>query len=186
MCILIPLLVGLISAILGYLLGRLLSGGNNNNNDDEWKAKIANLEAKLKACNESTTTLKSDLEAAKNSAASTGNIASSSFAASAPVAAMVFDSAAAKAIFGKKIKENDLTVVEGIGPKIKELFHNHDINTWKALSECSVEKCKEVLSSGGERFKVHVPRTWPDQAKLAYEGKWQELFDWQEELDGGK
>ena len=92
----------------------------------------------------------------------------------------------AKAIFGKKIKENDLTVVEGIGPKIKDLFHNFNINTWQALSETSVDKCQEVLNSGGDRFKIHKPGTWPKQASLAASGKWQELKDWQDQLDGGK
>jgi hypothetical protein len=30
------------------------------------------------------------------------------------------------------------------------------------------------------------PGTWPKQAELAAEGKWDELKAWQEELDGGK
>ena len=103
-----------------------------------------------------------------------------------PVALSVFDGVAAKAVFGKKIKEDDLTVVEGIGPKIQGLFHNHDVKTWKALSECSIEKCQTVLDSGGERYKIHRPGTWPKQAGLAAEGKWAELLKWQDELDGGK
>ncbi len=159
-CLLIPLLVGLLSALLGYLLGKLLGGAS----DDESKARIAKLEADLDACRKSKTM-------------NVGN----SFAA----AGVAFDADAAKAIFGKRIKENDLTIVEGIGPKIQELFHNHDVRTWKALSECSVDKCQNVLNSGGERFKIHNPGTWPKQARLAYEGKWKDLFDWQEALDGG-
>jgi len=38
-----------------------------------------------------------------------------------------FDADAATAAFGKKSKQDSLTVVEGIGPKIRELFHNHTI-----------------------------------------------------------
>lgn len=162
-CIIIPILVGLISALLGYLLGKLLGGGNNDNYTD----KIAGLEADLEACRNSKS----------------ANLGSS-FAASAPV--ILFDADAAKAAFGKRIKENDLTIIEGIGPKIQELFHNHDVRTWKSLSECSLDKCQRVLDSGGERFKIHNPGTWAEQAKMAYEGKWRELFNWQEELDGGK
>ena len=160
-CILIPLLVGAICALLGYLLGRLFGGGNNDSD------KIAKLEADLKACR----------------AAKSTNTTSSSFAAA--TTAVAFDGDAAKAIFGKKIKENDLTIVEGIGPKIKELFHNHGITTWLALSEASQDKCREVLNSGGPRFQTHKPGTWPEQARLAHEGQWQKLWDWQEELDGG-
>lgn len=163
-CILIPLLVGAICALFGYLLGRFL-GGRNNHDD----------------CNERIVKLKSDLEACRTSKAT--NVASS-FAGEATTIA--FDGAAAKAELGKKIKENDLTVVEGIGPKIQELFHNHNINTWKALSESSLEMCQKVLDSGGSRYKIHKPGTWSDQAKLAYEGKWEALLKLQNQLDGGK
>lgn len=176
-CILIPLLVGVICALLGYLLGRLLGTSKH----DDCDAKIAKLEADLEACKNARLQLDSDLELAKSASA---NVVSS-FAAPA-VAAIAFDADTAKSVFGKKIKENDLTVVEGIGPKIQELFHNHDIKTWKALSECSVEKCQMVLDSGGDRFKMHTPRTWPDQAKMAYEGQWDALLKWQDKLDGGK
>ncbi|EDP72639.1 hypothetical protein FBALC1_16097 [Flavobacteriales bacterium ALC-1] len=170
-CILIPLLVGLISALLGYLLGRLLGGGNDDSD------RIARLEADLEACKNSRTSLEADLKSENTNVAS-------SFAATA--AAIAFDADAAKAVFGKKIKENDLTVVEGIGPKIQELFHNHDVNTWRALSECSVDKCQSVLDSGGDRFKIHNPGSWPEQAKMAYQGRWADLLKWQDELDGGK
>jgi len=155
-CIIIPLLVGAICALLGYLLGKILKKEENSGVDvDVWKNKVARLEADLKAC-------KSEK------------------------ALVAFNAAEAAAIFGKKIKENDLTIIEGIGPKIAELFHNKGINTWKTLSECNVEQCQSILDEGGERFKIHNPGTWPEQAKMAYEGHWKKLFDWQEELDGGR
>lgn len=195
-CILIPLLVGAICAILGYLLGRLLGNGNH----DDCQDKLGTLQTELDACRLSKVSLESDLKTTKDSLAtsissealakssleSTKASLAASLSAVAPVALIAFDGTAAKAIFGKKIKENDLTVVEGIGPKIQGLFHDHDVKTWKALSECSVDKCQEVLNSGGDRYKVHKPGTWPKQAKLAYEGKWAELLKWQDELDGGK
>ena len=165
-CILIPLLVGLLSALLGYLLGKLLGGGGSH---DDHNTEIARLKAELDACRASK---------------SSGSSMASSLAAGAT--AVAFDADAAKAIFGKRIKENDLTVVEGIGPKIQELFHNHGVNTWRELSECSQGKCQSVLDSGGERFKIHNPGTWPEQARMAADGLWQKLWDWQEELDGGK
>jgi len=36
------------------------------------------------------------------------------------------------------------------------------------------------------RYKMHDPTTWPKQAKLAADGKWDELKKLQDELDGGK
>lgn len=187
-CIIIPILVGLISALLGYLLGRLNSSGDKNNNDDltlelELRNKITHLEASLDACKKSKINLEANLETAKVEAAN-AKIAVASLTSA--VAEIPFDAAAAKVAFGKKIKQNDLKIVEGIGPKIEGLFHNFDIKTWKELSEASIEKCQEVLHSGGDRYRIHKPDTWPQQAKLAYEGKWKKLAEWQDELDGGK
>lgn len=73
-----------------------------------------------------------------------------------------------------------------LGPKIEELFKTSGILTWKSLSETSVDRCNEILDKAGDRFRIHDPGTWPRQSKLAYEGKWQELKDWQEKLDKGK
>ncbi|WP_299001112.1 hypothetical protein [uncultured Tenacibaculum sp.] len=168
LCLLIPLIVGLITAFLGYLIGKLSSKNIKNDEIVLLKNKIAKLEASLRTCRENNSNLETDLKLAR-----TGIETS-------------FDSALVKKIFGKKIKENDLKIVEGIGPKIESLFHNFGIDTWKILGETSVEKCQEVLNSGGDRYKIHKPDSWPKQAQLASEGKWQELKDWQETLNGGK
>ena len=99
---------------------------------------------------------------------------------------VTFDAKAVKLAYGKRIKQDDLKIVEGIDPKIEQLFHNFNVKTWKALSECSIEKCQEVLNSGGERYRLHKPGTWPKQAGYAHEGKWKELRDWQDNMKGGK
>lgn len=98
----------------------------------------------------------------------------------------IFDPVEAKAAFGKTIKENDLKLIEGIGPKIEGLFHNFNITTWKDLAEISADKCQEVLDSGGKRYRIHDPASWPMQAKMAYEGHWEQLFEWQEKHRAGK
>lgn len=194
-CIIIPILVGLISALLGYLLGRhVLSNHESNNNSSaeelmNLKNRISSLEAELKACQKTKLELTSDLKIAKEASqafTNKTNISNSLSASTETPEATPFDAGAAKAAFGKKIKQDDLKVVEGIGPKIEGLFHNFGIKTWKALGETSVEKCQEVLTSGGDRFRMHKPNTWPKQAKLASEGKWKELKKWQDDLDGGK
>ena len=43
-----------------------------------------------------------------------------------------------------------------------------------------------VLTKAGSRFTMHDPKTWSRQAGLASAGKWDELKQWQDELDGGK
>ncbi|WP_369048384.1 hypothetical protein [Tenacibaculum sp. UWU-22] len=188
-CLLIPILVGLISAILGYLLGRLLGKGKGQDNDIAiWKDKVAKLEADLAACKSE----KLEIDKAKKNivtgttGAASGIASSLSATAAKTTTTVKYDASAAKAAYGKNIKENDLTVVEGIGPKIQSLFHNFGVKTWAELAACSIAKCQEVLDSGGAAFKMHNPKTWPKQADFAAKGKWQELKKWQDELDGGR
>lgn len=175
-CIIIPILVGLICALLGYLLGKLLSSGKNNSSD---------LQLELDKCKSKSAKLSADLDAFKAKGGSV-DTQRSGFVSESVSHSIPFDSSAAFAVLGKKVKENDLKVVEGIGPKIEELFNASGILTWKSLSETSVEKCNSILESAGERFVIHNPTTWPRQAQLAYEGKWKDLKEWQDVLDGGK
>lgn len=178
-CILIPVLVGLICGILGYLLGKMNSKGDDS--------LALSLQADLDACKANTRNLNAKISSLEADLASKASIASStqSFAATtAP--AFLFDASLAATLYGKKIKENDLKIVEGIGPKIEALFNAAGITTWQELSETSTEKLQSILDAGGENYAIHNPSTWAKQALLAYQGKWQELKDWQQGLLGGK
>ncbi len=98
-----------------------------------------------------------------------------------------FDTEAAKKAFGKKIVENDLTIVEGIGEKIASLLIDRGINSWFSLSETTPTEIREILDTdGGNTFKMHDPKTWPEQAHLAAAGKWELLKAYQEMLNAGK
>ncbi len=81
---------------------------------------------------------------------------------------------------------DDLKKIEGIGPKIAEILSNAGIKSFKELSETGADKIRGILEEAGNRYKSHDPETWPQQAKLAAEGKWDELKKWQDELQGGK
>lgn len=83
-------------------------------------------------------------------------------------------------------KEDDYKKIEGIGPKIAELLHGAGLKTFQNLADADVEKLKGILEEAGSRYKMHDPTTWPQQAGLAAEGKWDELKTLQDELDGGK
>jgi len=197
-CILIPALVGLICGILGYLIGKMNSKDGNDSKSVELeselnkclsitqklKAKIVTLDSDLELCKSNGVKLNtkiSNLEA--RSTSETNNV--SSFASKVtPI--VLFNSELASSVFGKKIKINDLKIVEGIGPKIEELFNYAGINTWLTLSETSTEKLQAILDAAGEGFSLHNPGTWARQAELAFLGKWQELKEWQDILDGGK
>jgi len=167
-CYLIPIIVGIICAILGYLLGRMSGKGGKNKN----------LENELNECIGQKAQFQSEISSLKARLAAAQS-------ASPKVSSFQFDKEAALLYFGKKVKENDLKIIEGIGPKIEELFHNAGIKTWEDLSKTSVEKCQKILDEGGERFALHNPSTWPKQAELAYQGLWEKLKEWQDKLDGG-
>ena len=102
-----------------------------------------------------------------------------------PVAKEVKEEPAAEAP-AADAKPDDLKKIEGIGPKISELLASNGYPTFAALAEADVEKLKEILAEAGSRYRMHDPTTWPEQAAMAAEGKWDELKKWQDELDGGK
>ncbi|WP_315849983.1 helix-hairpin-helix domain-containing protein [Mariniblastus fucicola] len=81
---------------------------------------------------------------------------------------------------------DDLTKVEGVGPKVCELLIAGGIPTFQKLSEASVDSIKEILAAEGGMIATMDPTTWPQQAALAAAGEWEKLQAWQDELDGGK
>ncbi|MBT8262420.1 MAG: 50S ribosomal protein L21 [Bacteroidia bacterium] len=80
-------------------------------------------------------------------------------------------------------KKDDLKKIEGIGPKIAETLTAGGIATFAELAKSKPAKISEIIA--GVRGN-HVPDTWPEQAKLAADGKWDELKALQDKLDGGK
>merc|ERR1712173_24126 len=69
-------------------------------------------------------------------------------------------------------KADDLKKIEGIGPKIAETLVEAGIATYADLAKSKPEDIAEIIS--GVRGN-HVPDTWPQQAQLAADGKWDEL-----------
>ena len=80
-------------------------------------------------------------------------------------------------------KGDDLKKIEGIGPKIASTLNEAGITTFAELAKTDAAKISEIIA---EVRGNHVTDTWPKQAELAAEGKWDELKKWQDELDGGK
>ncbi|WP_350177255.1 50S ribosomal protein L27 [Phaeodactylibacter sp.] len=87
---------------------------------------------------------------------------------------------------GKKINQDDLKMVEGVGPKIEGLLNEGGIHTWEDLANAPTEKVQAILDEAGPRYRMHDPATWAKQAKLAHEGQWEELEALQDRLDGGR
>jgi predicted flap endonuclease-1-like 5' DNA nuclease len=102
----------------------------------------------------------------------------------APAASVIDLAAAKKAGFTIK-NANDLTIVEGIGPKINELFNNAGIKTFAQLAAATVPQMRKILDAGGSRFRIANPGTWAQQAALAADNKWAELKKLQDKLSAG-
>tara|TARA_R110000868_G_scaffold817_3_gene6026 strand:+ start:8971 stop:9525 length:555 start_codon:yes stop_codon:yes gene_type:complete len=171
----ITALVGIICLVIGYFLGK--SGKTTIDNSDE-----------LELCRDKTAKLEADILAYKKKLTESKSVAPtiSTDKPEAILTTISFDAAAAKAAFKKTIKQDDLKLIEGIGPKIETMFKDAGIKTWLALSDTSVADCKKILDGGGNRYKIHDPSSWPMQAKMCYEGKWKNLVKWQDKHKAGK
>lgn len=82
--------------------------------------------------------------------------------------------------------ENDLTLIEGIGPKVQEALKSAGIKSWAVLAKTPVDGLKDLLKKEGPRFALQDPTTWPEQAALAAAGKMDELSQLKTMLRGGK
>lgn len=188
----IPLITGIICWILGFLIGKSNAPLGDGTNYASLKADLSACRANSKNLSDKVAELEHQIyeyEHARTSDAPAMNAPNPTVAASPKAKAKAsssFDAAKAKAVFGKKVKQDDLKLVEGIGPKIAEHFMAGGIKTWQDLANASVEDCQKILTAAGDRYTMHNPGTWPRQAKLMVEGKWDELKAWTETLDGGK
>lgn len=79
---------------------------------------------------------------------------------------------------------DDLRTIEGIGPKISELLVREGITTFAQLANTSEDKLDQILQDAS--LRMVDPSTWPQQAKLAAAGKWDELEALQNELRAGR
>lgn len=84
------------------------------------------------------------------------------------------------------LSQDDLTVVEGIGPKIQMLLNQYGVQTYRQLADTPVERLREILSNAGPQLAMHDPGTWPSQANLAANDQWDALKSIQGFLKGGK
>jgi len=144
--------------LIGLLLGWILKqlfGGSDNKDTTEYDAKIRGLEADLSACRKEKNSLVAGAAALATSLKADDSV------------------------------KDDYTKIEGIGPKIESLLNADGLWSFKQLSEASINRMQKVLDDAGPAYTVHKPKTWAEQAKLAHEGKWDELAKWQDELKGG-
>lgn len=79
---------------------------------------------------------------------------------------------------------DDLTRIEGIGPKIAALLIQRGIGTYQALAGTDPDRLRALLRAA--ELYMADPATWPEQAALAAAGRWDELNALQLKLAGGR
>lgn len=142
----------LIAALIGYLIGRWITKGQLSRLHEV----LATKEGELDDCRASQQ-VPASVHGVKSLSGNTGAIV-----------------------------RDDLKKIEGIGPKIEKLLNGGNIFSFSQLATASPERLLEILRDGGPRFQMHDPQTWPEQAALARDGRWEELEVLQEKLTGGR
>jgi len=80
---------------------------------------------------------------------------------------------------------DDLTKIEGIGPKMSQALADAGISTYAKLADSSADELREAIHEAGMRLAPSLD-TWSEQAALARDGKWDELEQLQDKLEGGR
>jgi predicted flap endonuclease-1-like 5' DNA nuclease len=79
---------------------------------------------------------------------------------------------------------DDLTQIEGIGPKISSVLQAAGIVTFADLANADTAHLKQILVDAG--LRIHNPSTWPEQAALARAGRWEDLKAFNSQLNAGR
>mgnify|MGYP001765475791 FL=1 len=79
---------------------------------------------------------------------------------------------------------DDLTIIEGIGPKINSILQAAGVNTFAQLAALEPQQIMAILTANG--IRLADASSWPEQAGMAARGEMQRLQLFQETLKGGR
>ncbi len=96
-------------------------------------------------------------------------------------AAAVIAAAKASPVAG----QDDLEIIEGIGPKMAQVLIDNGVTTFAQVAAASVDDLTAMLKASGGRFSLASLPTWAEQASLLRDGKMDEFKKLTDELVGG-
>lgn len=102
----------------------------------------------------------------------------------APGPARLIDVGAARAAGFNMKHAEDLTILDGIGPKLEELLRANGVAGFAQLAQLDEPSLLEILDRGGASFRYANPSTWAQQAALVVQNDWAGLKQLQRELTG--
>lgn len=185
--------------LLPFLLG-LLAGwaiwSKYRSESEERALRISSLEDEVSACRKGRTECE---EALVNCRANTRNLEAELTEVKAELknqASMDLGGVAAGFVAGiaaggdddiyAALPSDNLQFIEGVGPKMEAVMKENGINNWTTLAAKSPADLQVMLAKYGDKYRIIDPTTWPQQAMLARDGKWEELITLQKDLDTGK
>ena len=104
----------------------------------------------------------------KSDAAEAAHVPVKAPVVAAPVAAATPEVVTAAAP-GTAHEADDLTQVNGIGPKAASLLNEAGITTFTQLAALSTDQVRGILSKGGPRYRIIDPTPWPADARRLME-----------------
>lgn len=81
--------------------------------------------------------------------------------------------------------KDDLTKIEGIGPKFQDLLNAAGVMTYAQLAALDEAKIVAIIQEQGGRKSASMA-SWAEQAQLATKGDWEALAALQAKLSGGR
>jgi predicted flap endonuclease-1-like 5' DNA nuclease len=82
--------------------------------------------------------------------------------------------------------QDDLAVIEGIGPKIAEILAQNGIRTFAQLARMEPARLRLILDEAGPAYRVADPTSWQEQASWAAVGNWDRLQALKDQLHAGR
>lgn len=86
---------------------------------------------------------------------------------------------------GKAREGDDLTVIEGIGPKMSAALAAAGLDSYAKIARATPDELRRAIEAAGMSFAPSLP-TWPEQAALAEKGDWDGLKQFKEQLVSGR
>lgn len=83
----------------------------------------------------------------------------------------------------ERAMQDDFSYLDGVGPKISAILRSAGVKTFAKLAAKEVDDLREILvAENPSLLRLSDPTTWPEQAGMAAEGRWENLKALQEDL----
>jgi len=83
----------------------------------------------------------------------------------------------------ERAMQDDFSYLDGVGPKISATLRSAGIKTFAKLAAKEVDDIREILmAENPSLLRLSDPTTWPEQAGMAADGRWEKLKALQEGL----